>query len=246
MNGDTNLAAGEEDVPRNTSSAITTEEEEEFARELAKMIAETGGGQNGSTAVEAGRKNDRNPTSSSLFSDQGLPVLKNLLKYDGGGGSPASAEDDGSDKMTFSLLTKKGNKQQVCDICFELAVDTTLTWREFTFTALVEVHADPLIRLDCGPYTNSANAWSRGTSATQEIGARLWAEGRGSWKEKYAITLVPFYYEQLFFSFADNVLSRTTMAHADMQADLARRGINLKFVNDWLIPHLHTTLHISR
>lgn len=113
MNADVAL---DEDLPRNAGlNSITAEEEEDFARELAKMVAETGGTQASTGGgPEAGRKLDRNPTSSSLFSDQGLPVLKNILKS--GVGLAASDHAEAGDQMKFTLLTKKGNKQQVRSI----------------------------------------------------------------------------------------------------------------------------------
>ncbi|EGG03325.1 uncharacterized protein MELLADRAFT_90304 [Melampsora larici-populina 98AG31] len=174
---------GEEDLPRNTvSNAISKEEEEEFARELAKMIAETGGGgtQTGAGgANEAARKNERNPTSSSLFSDQGLPVLKNIFKP-GGSGALALAEGDREnegDKMTFALLTKKGNKQQLKPM-------------QIPSTAPIAIH-----------------------TRNQQLHDQV---------EHQHLKRLVLDYEQ----------REEAAERKNMQADLARRGINLKFVND--------------
>ncbi|KAG0150896.1 hypothetical protein CROQUDRAFT_37544 [Cronartium quercuum f. sp. fusiforme G11] len=174
MNGDE--ALGDEDLPRNTSSvAITAEEEEEFARELAKMVAETGGAQSSTGGVEVGRKNDRNPTSSNLFSDQGLPLLKKIL-------NPAGSLDtsDGAnvgDQMTFALLMKKGNKQQLKPM-------------QIPSTAPIAVH-----------------------TRNQQMHDRV---------EHQQLKKIVLDYEQ----------REEAAQRQHMQADLARRGINLKFVND--------------
>lgn len=109
VEGQTNLDFEEEDLPRFASTA-TAEEEEEFERELAKMIAETS---TNATMVDSGapgnRKLERNPMSSNLFSDQGLPILKTSIQ-------PTVKREplgDQSEVMTFTMLTKKGNKQQL-------------------------------------------------------------------------------------------------------------------------------------
>ncbi|WAR51812.1 hypothetical protein PtB15_1B248 [Puccinia triticina] len=108
--GQTNANFEEEDLPRFPSSVATAEEEEEFEKELAQMIAETS---NASTQAESNgpgaRKVDRNPMAGSLFSDKGLPILKTSIQ-------PSSKQDplaNQCEAMTFTMLTKKGNKQQL-------------------------------------------------------------------------------------------------------------------------------------
>jgi hypothetical protein len=100
----------EEDLPRFPTSAATAEEEEEFEKELAKMIAETS---SASTQTESSgngiRKVERTPMAGSLFSDKGLPILKTLIQ-------PSTKQEplvNQGEAMTFTMLTKKGNKQQV-------------------------------------------------------------------------------------------------------------------------------------
>lgn len=85
----------DEDLPR---GSIPPEEEDLFARELAKLMAETGAPAAGG-AEQAKR-------SAGL--EQGLPFLRKQ-------GAPRDEAEDvsGSPNMTFTLLTKKGNKQQV-------------------------------------------------------------------------------------------------------------------------------------
>lgn len=78
---------------------IDPEAEAEFDREYAKMMAES---------LES-RKFERKP----LF-DVPLPV-RGKSKETNAGPEPGEATPTGpSSKMAFSLLTKKGNRQQVC------------------------------------------------------------------------------------------------------------------------------------
>ncbi|MBW0469217.1 hypothetical protein O181_008932 [Austropuccinia psidii MF-1] len=111
--GQTDLNTDEQDLPRNVASNLAAEEEEEFEKELAKMVAETGGQPTAVTPIEPGalgaRKAERNALVGNLFSDRGLPILKSVIQ-------PSSLPDpiNGPDNdMTFTLLTKKGNKQQL-------------------------------------------------------------------------------------------------------------------------------------
>lgn len=78
--------------------AVDPEDEADFEREYAKMMAES---------LES-RKFERKP----LF-DVPLPVRpKTREPLIGGGQDQESAAP--TNKMAFSLLTKKGNRQQVC------------------------------------------------------------------------------------------------------------------------------------
>ncbi|KAA1127407.1 hypothetical protein PGTUg99_036327 [Puccinia graminis f. sp. tritici] len=108
--GQNGAAFEEEDLPRFPTSAATAEEEEEFEKELAKMIAETS---SASTQTESSangaRKVERTPMAGSLFSDKGLPILKTLIQ-------PSAKQEplvNQGEAMTFTMLTKKGNKQQL-------------------------------------------------------------------------------------------------------------------------------------
>ncbi|PLW26434.1 hypothetical protein PCANC_23985 [Puccinia coronata f. sp. avenae] len=106
----TNAEFEEEDLPRFPTSGATAEEEEEFEKELAKMIAETSSPSVPTESSTTGaRKGERNPIAGNLFSDKGLPILKTLIQ--------PSTKQDPLDKqgeaMTFTMLTKKGNKQQL-------------------------------------------------------------------------------------------------------------------------------------
>jgi len=100
----------EEELPRFPTSGATAEEEEEFEKELAKMIAETS---SGSAPTEPGatgaRKVERNPMAGNLFSDQGLPILKTMIQPS----AKKNLLDSQGEAMTFTMLTKKGNKQQL-------------------------------------------------------------------------------------------------------------------------------------
>ncbi|KAI7962284.1 hypothetical protein MJO28_000378 [Puccinia striiformis f. sp. tritici] len=105
----------EEDLPRFPTSGATAEEEEEFEKELAKMIAETTTSSSNanttteSSATNGARKVERNPMAGNLFSDKGLPILKTFIQ-------PAAQKnslDNQGEAMTFTMLTKKGNKQQL-------------------------------------------------------------------------------------------------------------------------------------
>jgi hypothetical protein len=82
-------------IQRVKQNEIPQEEEDEFARELAKMMSDSG----------ESRKAERK--AAPVF-DVGLPVFrKNEEKvFD-------SEEAGDPNKMKFTLLTKKGNKQQV-------------------------------------------------------------------------------------------------------------------------------------
>lgn len=74
-------------LAKSQKSGLTAEEEAEFARDLAKMMSDTG-------------------TSKSLNARANLDVGLPLLRRDASG--PIS-----QDHMTFNLLTKKGAKPQV-------------------------------------------------------------------------------------------------------------------------------------
>lgn len=79
-------------------NAITQEEEDEFTRELAKMMASTG---------EPRKQTERKPVAL----DFGVPLVKRqrAKSYNDDEDEPEEA----GKVMSFTLLTKKGSKQQV-------------------------------------------------------------------------------------------------------------------------------------
>ncbi|SCV73578.1 BQ2448_7504 [Microbotryum intermedium] len=85
-------------------NAMTEEEENEFSRDLAKMMAGTGGSAGGGVEVR---------NKPALF-DVGVPFVRKTAPR--GGRIDDDEETDGEDLrpkgMRFTLLTKKGNKQQ--------------------------------------------------------------------------------------------------------------------------------------
>jgi hypothetical protein len=168
----TNAEFEEEDLPRFPTSGATAEEEEEFGKELAKMIAETSSPSVPTESSTTGaRKGERNPIAGNLFSDKGLPILKTLIQ--------PSTKQDPLDKqgeaMTFTMLTKKGNKQQVLftlnkERFHNLADSSDL----FPMTSIVvENHANSIQLIDCCAYPRPANAQSSRAPAAQKVGLGL-------------------------------------------------------------------------
>lgn len=85
---------------RKDPNAITQEEEDEFNRELAKMMINSGG------------DNRKAPDRKPALMDVGVPVLRRTKR------GWIEAEEEERKKeceggLTFTLLTKKGTKQQV-------------------------------------------------------------------------------------------------------------------------------------
>ena len=91
----------------NTSENLgpTEDEENEFAKELAKMVTES--------SAEA-RKVDKR-TAQALWDSAVMPSGLRRKKYESDEDEDASdmGEFESQDTMKFVLLTKKGNKQQV-------------------------------------------------------------------------------------------------------------------------------------
>lgn len=96
-------------IRRNERSAMDEEAEDEFERELAKMMAEN-------TNVSASSSNNKR----GLF-DIGIPFIKreNQMTTSRPVGSPEITPEDGvapEQHMRFSLLSKRGNKQHTQDV----------------------------------------------------------------------------------------------------------------------------------
>lgn len=78
---------------------MTQEEEDDFARELAKMMV---------SSTEA-RKAERKPVSL----DVGIPLIRKAKADDEVAMDEATQDSRERKGMQFTLLTKKGNRQQV-------------------------------------------------------------------------------------------------------------------------------------
>ncbi|PWN50734.1 ARM repeat-containing protein [Violaceomyces palustris] len=91
---------------REEETGISKEEDDEFARELAKMMAETGPG-SGSGANQA-------RSQRGLF-DAGIPFIRRNPTQQQDGASEEESESDAK-HMKFSLLSKKGNKHMTHDV----------------------------------------------------------------------------------------------------------------------------------
>lgn len=81
----------------------TTEEDAEFAKELAKMLSDT----------SDARKVDKRSAQSILDSGVVHTVRKKRTEGDGEFDGANSASE-ASGFMKFTLVSRKGNKQQVC------------------------------------------------------------------------------------------------------------------------------------
>lgn len=106
----------EDGVGRHQQTEEDREAEEQFARELAKMMAEPNAGANSNTSRLAAHQ------QRGLL-DQGIPFIKRApqLQADTAGGGKDIATDG---RMQFELLSKRGNKHQVS---LHLTYDEELT-----------------------------------------------------------------------------------------------------------------------
>ncbi|POW01561.1 hypothetical protein PSHT_12467 [Puccinia striiformis] len=99
----------EEDLPRFPTSGATAEEEEEFEKELAKMIAETTtSSSNANTTTESSATNGARKLNETPWLEISF-LIKTFIQ-------PAAQKnslDNQGEAMTFTMLTKKGNKQQL-------------------------------------------------------------------------------------------------------------------------------------
>lgn len=88
----------DEDEEDEAIDDVANEEQDEFDRELARMMAESG-------------REARQPATMrrNVLNERSLPVLKRQP-------APLSKEDEDSQHMRFTLLMKKGTKQQVSTV----------------------------------------------------------------------------------------------------------------------------------
>ena len=110
----------EEAVARRDPAAMSLEEEDEFSRELARLMVESGGGGAGGSD---GRSKTGTDHRKQALMDVGIP-MKRPGRQQGAGnaatGGTATPRDEDDDEentqprgITFTLLSKRGNKQQV-------------------------------------------------------------------------------------------------------------------------------------
>jgi hypothetical protein len=125
-------------------NAITEEEEDEFNRELAKMMVAS----NEPRKVEGG---GRKPVAL----DVGIPLIKrsqavrreeDFEDAAGAGGEGTATSRRG---MQFTLLTKKGNKQQVCFLVILLS------------RFLLSISTDPVVTLVENRPSQWKSLWTR-------------------------------------------------------------------------------------
>lgn len=125
---------------------IDPEDDADFEREYAKMMAES---------LES-RKLDRRPVFDVALPVRSRPRENSSLADQGDSGVEAAP----APKMAFSLLTKKGNKQQASKI---IIVRTT------TANKLTDSDAGTSCRFPlCGCYEKPATGGTRRTTAHQE------------------------------------------------------------------------------
>lgn len=132
------------------------EEQDEFDRELARMMAESG-----REARSAA------PAKRNIFNERTLPTLKR---------QPASshAEEEDSHNMKFTLLMKKGSKQQVSLLnAFVQGSDVVLT--DFV---LDTVNGSTSRVGACYAHADEAAAGERGTAAIETARAEVREAGR--------------------------------------------------------------------